>query len=295
MRILIFTVAFHFFILNGICQTSYSGLVGKDTIELVTDIDRYSHGNVNAIYSFRKNNEPIVLRGKITENKLTFFEVSRDSIGLTFDHFDMNQKNINGTWTDYKAKKELTITLHKDFDIDYSDSIEWKDKEIIQPVSFKNQYFKLIISKKKGDFDAYVSGVKIIQKKTDSLRQQVDLDCQLSGMGLNNISLGDYNFDGYLDFSVFEHSYAGPNTSSVYFLYNPRTKRYFKSSFSGVSLEFDTKSKTIFERNQCCGGSTITTAIYRVVKNKMVLIGQHCYIWDEKKQDLVEHKMKDCE
>jgi len=27
----------------------------------------------------------------------------------------------------------------------------------------------------------------------------------------------------------------------------------------------------------------------------MVLVEEHCYIWNEKKKDLVEHKMKDCE
>jgi hypothetical protein len=291
MRLLILVTISHFFISDLTGQTSYSGFIDKDTIELVTDIS--SDGVAGGVYAFKKNNTPIVLRGKINENKLTFFEVSWDSISLNFDHFDSKQKTILGTWKDFKTKKELTISLHKEFEIDDGEGIEWKDREIIQPVSFKNQYFKLIISKRKNDFSAHVSGVKIIQKKTDSLIQQIKLDCEL--MGLDDISLDDYNFDGYLDFSVFGESHAGPNTSSLYFLYNPKTKRYFNSGFSGTSLEFDAKSKTIFERNECCGGSNITTATYRVVKNKMVMIQQHCYIWDEKKQDHVEHKMKDCQ
>ncbi len=291
MRILIFIAVSHFFVTDLIGQTSYSGFIGKDPIDLVTNI--YSDGDARAIYAFKKNNTPIVLHGKIIKNKLTFLEVSLDSIALTFEHFDSKQKTIVGTWTDFKTKKEFTITLHKEFEIDDGEGIEWKDREILQPVSFKNQYFKLLISKRKEDFYAHVSGVKIMQKKTDSLIQQINLDCQLSG--LNSISLGDYNFDGYLDFEVFERSYAGPNTSSLYFLYNPKTKHYFNSGFSGVSLEFDVKSKTIFERNQCCGGSSITTKVYRMVNNKMVMIKQDCYIWDEKKQDMVKHKMKDCE
>jgi hypothetical protein len=295
MRIVILIAILHFFVSDLIGQasgqTSYSGFIDKDPIELVTNI--YSDGNARGIYAFKKNNTPIVLQGKIFENSLTFFELSRDSIALTFNNFDRKQKTIVGTWKDFNTKKALTITLHKEFEIEDGEGVEWTDREIIQPVSFKNQYFKLLISKRKNDYYAHVSGVKINQKKTDSLIQQINLNCQL--MSLNSISLGDYNFDGYLDFEVLERSYAGPNTSSLYFLYNPKTKQYFNSGFAGVSLEFDAKSKTIFERNECCGGSNMTTATYRVLKNKMVLIEQHCYIWDEKKQDLIEHKMKDCE
>ncbi len=98
-----------------------------------------------------------------------------------------------------------------------------------------------------------------------------------------------------MDFSVFESSYAGPNTSRLYFLYDPKSKSYFESGFTGVSLEFDSKTKRIFERNQCCAGTSVTTAEFKVVKNKMVLIKEHCFKWDEKKQELVERKIKDCQ
>lgn len=114
-------------------------------------------------------------------------------------------------------------------------------------------------------------------------------------MGLENISIGDFNFDGILDFAVFETSYTGLNTSSLYFLYDPKSGKYIESGFTGVSLEFDNKAKRIYERNQCCAGSQVTTAEYKVVNNKMVLIKEHCYIWDETKQDMVERKLKECE
>mgnify|MGYP006915287135 FL=1 len=135
--------------------------------------------------------------------------------------------------------------------------------------------------------------MKIFEKKTDRLIQQIHMDCQL--VGLDNISTDDYNFDGLPDFAVFESSYAGPNTSSLYFLYNPVTKKFFNSEFSGTSLEFDKDKKCVYEHNQCCAGTSHTTAVYKVVNNKMVLVEQHCYIWSEKKQDLVERKMKDCQ
>jgi hypothetical protein len=104
----------------------------------------------------------------------------------------------------------------------------------------------------------------------------------------------DFNFDGITDFSIFESSYAGPNTSSLYFLYNPKTKKYFESGFSGTSLQFDEKGKRIIETNQCCAGSSVTTAEYKVIKNKMILEKERCFKWNDKKQALVEQKVSKC-
>ena len=222
---------------------------------------------------------------------VTFFTFSL--CFFIFKNFNSKSNNIEGVWKDISSNKELKITLTKSFDIDFGDSIEWKNKELLHPTSLKDKYFKLIISKEKNRFYASVTGLKIFEKKTDKLIQQIDLECQL--WGLDNISIDDYNFDGISDFSVFEQSYAGPNTSRLYFLYNPKTKKYFESDFGGISLEFNSKTKRIFERNQCCAGSIVTTAEYKVIDNKMVLIKEHCFKWDEKKQKLVERKMKDCQ
>jgi len=78
-------------------------------------------------------------------------------------------------------------------------------------------------------------------------------------------------------------------------LFDPKTNQYFDSGFSGVSLDFDKKTKRITEDNQCCAGRQRTKSIYKVVNNKMVLVEQHCYIWNDKKGGLVERKIKDCE
>ncbi len=77
----------------------------------------------------------------------------------------------------------------------------------MQPHSINNHYFKLLITKKEEE-DIRVVGVRVYEKQTDRLIQELELDCQF--WGLNNISVGDYNFDGVDDFSVFESSYAGP-------------------------------------------------------------------------------------
>ncbi len=275
-------------------QTSYSGFIGKYPIELVTNIS--SDGDARAIYAYSNFDEPIVINGNLKYGKLTFIEKDinkKNGATLIFDGFDSGKSKLQGVWTDLKTQKKLMITLRKTFKITSGDNIEWADREILQSVSIDNKYFKLIVSKKKGVYSARVTGVKIVERKTDKLLQKIDLDCQL--LGLDNLSIGDYNFDGIADFSVFESSYAGPNTSSLYFLYDPKTQKYYASGFEGTSLEFDNPTKRIFEHNQSCAGRQQTTAIYKVINNKMVLVEQHCYIWDEKKQDLIERKMKDCE
>ena len=272
--------------INLFSQTTYTGFIDKYPIELVTYIS--GDGDAKAIYAYTKFEEPIAINGTLKKNKLNLFEKDKsgkNKATLTFDNFNADNKEVKGNWTDLKTGKQLKIALIKLFDIDYGDSIEWKDREILQPVTLGDKYFKLVISKAKNDFDTKVSGIKILQKKTDSLIQRIDLECQL--WGLNNISVGDYNFDGIPDFSVFEQSYAGPNTSSLYFLYDKKTGRYFNSGFKGSSLEFDSKRKRIYEHNQCCAGNSHMNAEYKVVNNNMVLIKKTCTEYNEKKKDFV--------
>ena len=282
------------FNINLFGQTTYAGFIDKYPIVFVTDI--YSDGDARAFYVYTKFDDPIRINGNLKNGLLKLTEkngANKDIATLIFKDYNSKSNNIEGIWKNISSNKELKITLTKSFDIDFGDSIEWKNKELLQPTSLKDKYFKLIISKEKNRFYAIVTGLKIFEKKTDKLIQQIDLECQL--WGIDNISIDDYNFDGISDFSVFEQSYAGPNTSSLYFLCDKQTNTYFESEFGGTSLEFDSKNKKIYERNQCCAGASVTTAEYKVVKNKMVLLKEHCFKWDEKKQKLVERKMKDCQ
>ncbi len=276
--------------INLFSQTTYTGFIDKYPIDFVID-DIYNDGDASAIYAYADFDEPIVIDGTLEKNKLNLFEKDKSgkkTTTLTFDNFNADSNEIKGHWTDIETGKQLKITLKKLFDIDFGDSIEWKDKEILQAFSLGDKYFKLVVSKEKNDFSAKASGIKILQKETDSLIQQINLECELRG--LNNIGVADYNFDGITDFSVFEQSYAGPNTSSLYFLYDKGTGRYFNSGFEGSSLEFDSKTKRIYEHNQCCAGNSHMNAEYKVVNNKMVLIKRTCIEYNKRKKDFVKVK-----
>ena len=274
-------------------QSSYSGYLGKFPITLV--MYHYSDGVSLAYYAYDSYDNPITINGNFNKGKLALFE--KDNNGnhfatLIFENYEKGKRKITGKWIKSDNSKTYDIVLKKEFDVGYGDSLEWANRELLELESTNDHYFKTVITKEKDDFYARISGIKIYQKQTDKLIQTIELDCQL--LGINNVSVGDYNFDGVVDFSVFEAHYAGPNTSSLYFLYNPKTKKYFDSKFSGVSLEFDSKTKTIFERSQCCAGSVVTTATYKLQNNEMIMIEAHCYKWDEETNELIERKMEEC-
>ena len=269
-------------------QTSYSGFVGESPVTMVTDV--YSDGAANATYVYERFDEPIRLEGKLIKKKLTFVEKDAKQLTratLTFDNFDRKNAEMKGIWRDAKTGKSLDIKLNKDFELGSGAGSESVERELIQSDSFPDWYFRVVIAN-----DRAVA-VKIFEKKTDRLLQKIDLDCQQRGA--ESISIGDYNFDGIQDFSIFESSYAGANTSSLYYLYDPTTKNFFNSGYEGTSLEFDGKKKLITMTNQCCAGSSVITATYKVVKNKMVLVSERCYKWDEKKGRQVEKPIKQCQ
>lgn len=270
-------------------QTNYSGYIDKYPVELIMDL--HADGFAKAIYVYTRHDSPISIEGDLKEGTLTLYEKDendKNKASLVFEHFDEKSGKLQGKWNDFSNGKQLDIQLSKDFEISYGHTIEWTQKEIIQPYSLKDKYFKLVLTKLKGDFFARVTGVKIYQKKTDKLIQQLNVDCQL--WGLHNIDVGDFNFDGQEDFSIFEASYAGPNTSSIYFLFNPKTGKYFESGFAGTSLEFDHEKKRIYEHNQCCAGRSHMNAEYKIVDNKMVLVKQTCLEYDETIDELKEVK-----
>lgn len=277
MKQLIYFIIF-FSSINLFGQSNYSGFIDKYPIELLANIN--TSGNSYGVYVYTAFDDPITLEGNLENEKLIFFE--KDAKGnkrasITFEKFNAESGTIEGIWKDLKNEKQLNITLSKKAEI---------DDGIIQYSSMDDKCFRIVT-----DYQN-VTEIKIFQKKTDKLIQKFDVDCQF--MGLYCISIGDFNFDGVADFSIFESSYAGPNTSSLYFLYNPKTKKYFESSFSGTSLQFDEKRKRIIETNQCCAGASVTTAEYKVIKNKMILEKERCFKWNEKKQALVEQKVSKC-
>ncbi len=264
-------------------QARYGGTVGGVPVELT--LDDLAEGPVSGVYLYTTFGTPIGLKGQLKRGVLTLTE--KDAQGkptatLTLPAFGTGAGQVAGTWRRLATGKSLPVTL----------TAASSDK-LLQVASLKDSYFKIKLAGQSGEAAGRVVAVQLLAKKTNRLVQQLAVDCQ--SQGISSVEVGDYNFDGLPDFSIFESSYAGSNTSSLYFLYDPAKRQFVDSGFTGTSLEFDAKKQRVYERNSCCAGTSVTAAEYKVVRNKLVVVAQHCYRWDEKKQALVERKLSACQ
>ena len=58
---------------------------------------------------------------------------------------------------------------------------------------------------------------------------KLDVECSL--LGLDNISIDDYNFDGIEDLSIFGSQPCRSKYFQIYYLYNKTTQQYYESNF----------------------------------------------------------------
>ena len=270
-------------------QGSYVGSIGTLPIELA--LDSYSGGEADGVYIYKKFGTPITLRGTTAKGALELTETDahgKATARFMLPAFATDQQIITGTWQNLATGQKLSLTLTQQFTVN-SNQESAASRELLQAAALKTCYFKVVLSGSES-----IGSVKLYEKKTGRLVQELKVaDCELRG--LRSVSVGDFNFDGLEDFAVFQQSFAGPNTASLYFLYDPARKRYVDSGFGGVSLEFDAKTRRVYETNSCCAGSSVQNSTYKIVRNRMVLVEQHCLRWNEKKQALVERKLSECQ
>lgn len=118
----------------------------------------------------------------------------------------------------------------------------------------------------------------ISAKKIGGTSKEIELaDCEdpyqfSSGNGefkcvADFIDTGDYNFDGYLDFSFLkDQSGSDANSTECYFLYDKKTKtfRYSADLSALVNADFDPKTKTI-STHSTCGADCFEDETYKVI------------------------------
>ena len=282
-------IALLFAYLGSYAQSSYRGYLGKYPIDLI--INTYGDAHVVGCYSYTKYDTPIQLSGKISDGQLRLMEKDESdnhSASFVFDAFDQASEQLNGIWTMLSNGKSYKIKLTKQFDLPEPSTDRAKGiYELGSMASTKDHYFQTMIAVE--GFEERVVGVKVFEKKTDKLIQTLNMDCRW--IGLSSLNVGDFNFDGTEDFSVFEESFAGANTSSLYFLNTGEA--YTLSSISGVSLQFDPDLKLIYEVNSCCAGSGTQKTFYRIENDEMIYLEQKCYKYNEALERDEEVKCRD--
>lgn len=274
-------------------QYVYKGAVDKYPVEFL--IDSYSDADVSAVYAYDRFDKPIRISGRQTDTGLTLIERSFELVDTTtmiFKGGRLGDDSLRGTWFNVRTGKRFEIRLAKTIRLDAADGAGFTDYGILQDAEMDSTYFRLLVSRGAGEGPG-VTGLRLYRKGDDKLLQELRFEAVFLGIG--GVTTGDYNFDGHEEFSVFEEGFSGPNTSSMYFLYDPKSRRYFRSEIGGVSLEFDQIRKRIIEVNQCCAGSQVQRIEYKLVGNKMVKTATHCYKWNHQKDRLEERPAKECD
>ncbi len=244
----------------------YSGNINGNKIELFLELNDYGIKNEAkgvGVYSYDKYGVPISFDANLKNNTLV---LKNEKEKMTFENFEIDNLKTNGKWEN--SKKSFKVALNKKIKLeDYNDD-EFENLEFLVPVSTKNEFFKYVLMKEKKN-SIKVTGLNIYSKKNKFLLQKMKVNAQF--IGLRGVELGDYNFDGEKEFSVFESYYGGPNTSSLYFLRDKKTDKFFLSSFAGSSLEFDYENKRIHSNNQSRAGASHIIEEFVVANNEMLL------------------------
>lgn len=259
----------------------YQGFIRKSPIHLVLDI-----GDNTALYSYDKYDTPIILNVQKQNDDLVLNEMNDKyepvaTITLN-DYFKGDNKYLikqTGTWKSLVNGKSYKVLLKHAFDFTNSG---YSARPILIFDSNKKHYFKRVLSNNEGK-GIEKTDLRIYEKGTDNLIQTFpDFWSVALSNFLYEVSTGDYNFDGYDDFSVTVETFAGSNTRSQYYLWNPKTKQYHASDkISGISLEFDQKKKRIYEINRSSAGRYKNVTTYKLDKNNnMINLGTACYELD---------------
>ena len=113
--------------------------------------------------------------------------------------------------------------------------------------------------------NAYIDGLEFIY---DGARQIVRIEGGEEMMPINDndpnnfdrVSVGDYNFDGFMDIAVFMQTGFGSNEQYAIYLYNPQTKSYHRheelSGMWGVSTDTGMKTIKTFAKTGAAGYTT---------------------------------------
>ncbi|MDR1976761.1 MAG: hypothetical protein LBQ18_07185 [Campylobacteraceae bacterium] len=245
-------------------------------------------------------------------HKITVFSKDKKKL-LYAKTFDNKTCDANFLFSNTRANNEPTFGLKCDSE-ESADEYKYDPKngsferlkalegmELREIAQTKDFYIGLNFDYS-GEYAKYDS-VMVFQKPSNRFAQKIAAQRGNESLFFGNdaeycagycIDTEDYNFDGYEDFSLSRNSYAGSNADRIYFLYNPKKKEFFLSSFEGVNLEFDHINKTITSTDICCMGSRVSKSVYKVANNKMKLIKESCFAVDYGSDEAVVKFEYDC-
>lgn len=217
------------------CYT-FKGVIGTYPIHLsIQLLPGYSGNpkamNIKGVYVYDTFNNPIELDGLLeTGNHAVIKELAGKQPAAVFD-FILSGNSIKGSWRSLKTGKSLPLQLEKTGElVDTTDASVIPPIEILQSASLKNKYLVGVYSKTALESRAHMDKLKIIDKATNIVFQEIDFSKVETATGnvwtiiYGNTMVEDSNKDGYPDITVWNN--IGKMGGYLYITGNPATGRF---------------------------------------------------------------------
>lgn len=219
---------------------NFKGKIGENKIEMFLNFD-WSNYKVHGIYKYEKFNNIISIDGKIGEPiEIIEYQNNLPFAKLTFSHFNDMNNPIVGIWKKLNDNKEIPIEIKNTEDILCANKACFYEKaEILQKKSTKYEFFKLEIQKNEDNNNPIVTSINVYSKKTGKLIKKIPCICPYKET--NSIEIGDFNFDGIEDFSIYKSS--NKYIRKYYFIKSKN--KFLKVNFYSDNLIFDKNKKVI--------------------------------------------------
>jgi len=216
---------------------NFKGKIGDRPIHLSIQLLRGYGDNPDAItvkgvYMYDNLNEPIPIHGILNERThMVLKETINNQPNAMMDFLFYGNK-MKGTWMSLKNNMTPeTLELEKTGElIDTVASVKIDPIDIIQSASLKDKYLVGVYSKKAIGKQAVMRKLKIIDKVTNKVTQEIDFEKVKTASGnvwtiiYGNTIVDDINNDGIKDITVWND--VGKRGGYLYITFDPKKKEY---------------------------------------------------------------------
>jgi len=203
------------------CQYEiFEGKLGQSSIQLTLCMSSDGYCDPSCVYMYDRYRTPIELVSILKGDTMLFFEnydwyKGAFSAVISIPNWNDNRNNVilNGSWKDYKTKSLLKVTLNKKYEFNKNEENEIiSNKELLQIASTKEDYFKIVISKKERDNSPHVNAIRVYDKKTGNCKQEIKYKGEIESRLFDDISV---NSDSSFLFGRFDYN-GGHRYGKVY-------------------------------------------------------------------------------
>jgi hypothetical protein len=215
---------------------NYKGKIGNRPIRLSLQLLRGFGEDkeaitVKGVYMFDNVNEPIVLNGILNEKThIVLKETVNNQPNAMMDFLFYGNK-IKGTWMNLKNMQPEALELEKTGElIDTLAANKVATIDIMQSASLKDKYLVGVYSKKANTDKAVMNKLKIIDKHTNKVSQEIDLSKVKTASGnvwtiiYGNTLVDDIDNDGKPDITVWND--IGKRGGYLYIQYDAKKQEY---------------------------------------------------------------------